>query len=187
MVQRLTEVRPATLGQALRIPGVTPAAVAVCRLLYRSFPRSAARLIASACGAAGLPHPPRARRVDKAGIVPAQTIWPRQPDSRTTSCSPRWNRKINLTALTDPDEAIDRLLLEPLVAARYLPVPGEPSLMDIGSGGGSPAIPLKLATPAPRPDDGRGQGAQVGVPARGHPAARARLDTMSRTPATRSC
>jgi len=29
MVQRLTEVRPATLGQAARIPGVTPAAVAV--------------------------------------------------------------------------------------------------------------------------------------------------------------
>jgi tRNA uridine 5-carboxymethylaminomethyl modification enzyme len=29
MVQRLSEVRPSTLGQALRIPGVTPAAVAV--------------------------------------------------------------------------------------------------------------------------------------------------------------
>jgi tRNA uridine 5-carboxymethylaminomethyl modification enzyme len=29
MVERLTHVRPATLGQALRIPGVTPAAVAV--------------------------------------------------------------------------------------------------------------------------------------------------------------
>jgi tRNA uridine 5-carboxymethylaminomethyl modification enzyme len=29
IVQRLSEVRPATLGQALRIPGVTPAAVAV--------------------------------------------------------------------------------------------------------------------------------------------------------------
>jgi tRNA uridine 5-carboxymethylaminomethyl modification enzyme len=29
MVQRLSEVRPATLGLALRIPGVTPAAVAV--------------------------------------------------------------------------------------------------------------------------------------------------------------
>jgi tRNA uridine 5-carboxymethylaminomethyl modification enzyme len=29
MVQRLNEVRPSTLGQALRIPGVTPAAVAV--------------------------------------------------------------------------------------------------------------------------------------------------------------
>jgi tRNA uridine 5-carboxymethylaminomethyl modification enzyme len=29
VVHRLTEVRPETLGQALRVPGVTPAAVAV--------------------------------------------------------------------------------------------------------------------------------------------------------------
>jgi tRNA uridine 5-carboxymethylaminomethyl modification enzyme len=29
VIQRLSEVRPATLGQASRIPGVTPAAVAV--------------------------------------------------------------------------------------------------------------------------------------------------------------
>ena len=29
IVQRLTEIHPETLGQALRIPGVTPAAVAV--------------------------------------------------------------------------------------------------------------------------------------------------------------
>lgn len=56
----------------------------------------------------------------------------------------RWNRKINLTALDDPDEAIDRLLLEPILAARHLPT-GDVDIMDIGSGGGSPAIPLKLA------------------------------------------
>lgn len=61
----------------------------------------------------------------------------------------RWNRKINLTALDDPDQAIDRLLLEPLVAARYLPGSAD-SIMDIGSGGGSPAIPLKLAAPSLR-------------------------------------
>jgi len=29
VVQRLTQIRPDTLGQALRIPGITPAAVAV--------------------------------------------------------------------------------------------------------------------------------------------------------------
>ena len=57
----------------------------------------------------------------------------------------RWNRKINLTALNDPDEAIDRLILEPLLASRYLP-PGSPVLLiDIGSGGGSPALPLTIA------------------------------------------
>ena len=55
----------------------------------------------------------------------------------------RWNSKINLTALDDPDEAIDRLLLEPVVAARQIP-PGPVRLMDVGSGGGSPAIPLAL-------------------------------------------
>jgi 16S rRNA (guanine527-N7)-methyltransferase len=55
----------------------------------------------------------------------------------------RWNRKINLTALDNPDEAIDRLLLEPIVAARQLP-PTVGNLMDVGSGGGSPAIPIKL-------------------------------------------
>ena len=61
----------------------------------------------------------------------------------------RWNRKINLTALDDPDAAIDRLLLEPLVAARYFPA-GPSKVMDVGSGGGSPAIPMKLAAPSSR-------------------------------------
>lgn len=58
----------------------------------------------------------------------------------------RWNQKINLTSLSDPDEAIDRLILEPLLAARYIS-PTATRLMDVGSGGGSPAIPLKLAIP----------------------------------------
>jgi 16S rRNA (guanine527-N7)-methyltransferase len=58
----------------------------------------------------------------------------------------RWNQKINLTALHNPDEAIDRLILEPLLAARYVPASAQ-RLMDVGSGGGSPAIPLKLAVP----------------------------------------
>jgi 16S rRNA (guanine527-N7)-methyltransferase len=56
----------------------------------------------------------------------------------------KWNRKINLTSLENPDEAIDRLLLEPVAAARHITEQG-PSIMDIGSGGGSPAIPMKLS------------------------------------------
>ena len=61
----------------------------------------------------------------------------------------KWNRKISLTALPVEelgDEAIDRLLVEPLAAARFLPYL-DATAIDIGSGGGSPAIPLKLAVP----------------------------------------
>lgn len=60
----------------------------------------------------------------------------------------RWNAKINLTALTETDAAIDRLLLEPLAAA--LELPHHLDLIDLGSGGGSPAIPLALALEARR-------------------------------------
>jgi 16S rRNA (guanine527-N7)-methyltransferase len=58
-----------------------------------------------------------------------------------------WNSRINLTALPEGDEAIDRLLIEPLLAAPYLPEAGS-LLIDVGSGGGSPAVPLKVAQPA---------------------------------------
>lgn len=61
----------------------------------------------------------------------------------------RWNRRINLTALPlegFPASTLDRLIFEPLAAAETLgSVSG--SWFDIGSGGGSPAIPLRLALP----------------------------------------
>ncbi len=62
----------------------------------------------------------------------------------------RWNEKINLTSfsLEASDEAIDRLLIEPLLVVPLLRGPSV-KLMDIGSGGGSPAIPLALATYEP--------------------------------------
>ena len=60
-----------------------------------------------------------------------------------------WNHKINLTGLNLselPPEAVDRLLVEPLVAARYAPGAAQ-RMLDVGSGGGSPAIPLALSVP----------------------------------------
>jgi 16S rRNA (guanine527-N7)-methyltransferase len=62
----------------------------------------------------------------------------------------KWNEKINLTSFRLPasgeDEAIDRLLIEPIVAARHVAASAS-TMIDIGSGGGSPAIPLKIAAP----------------------------------------
>ena len=61
----------------------------------------------------------------------------------------KWNAKIKLTAIRltpeGDDAAIDRLLIEPVAAARYIPENAR-TLLDAGSGGGSPAIPLKLAS-----------------------------------------
>jgi 16S rRNA (guanine527-N7)-methyltransferase len=62
-----------------------------------------------------------------------------------------WNEKMNLTGLDLAEQgpaAIDRLLVEPLVAAKHA-AQGIMRLIDIGSGGGSPAIPFALALSAP--------------------------------------
>lgn len=60
----------------------------------------------------------------------------------------QWNHRINLTGfdLLDPtDAAFDRLLTEPIFAARCLT--RQPRRMiDIGSGGGSPGIPVAIIT-----------------------------------------
>ena len=61
-----------------------------------------------------------------------------------------WNEKMNLTGLDLTEQgpaAIDRLLIEPLVAAKHASA-SITRLIDIGSGGGSPAIPLALALSA---------------------------------------
>lgn len=63
----------------------------------------------------------------------------------------RWNAAINLTALpleAPTDETFDRLLVEPLVAAKQIPTHVPSVWFDLGSGGGSPAIPLKIARPS---------------------------------------
>ena len=43
VVQRLSQIRPDTLGQALRIPGITPAAVAVLALTWAALLRASTR------------------------------------------------------------------------------------------------------------------------------------------------
>lgn len=90
------------------------------------------------------------RRARRAGVtVPAPLAAKLETFYRLLTV---WNRKINLTGLnlSEPTpEAIDRLIVEPLVAARHAP-PGAARMIDVGSGGGSPAIPFALAVPGLR-------------------------------------
>jgi 16S rRNA (guanine527-N7)-methyltransferase len=57
----------------------------------------------------------------------------------------KWNRKINLTAITEERDTVIKHLLDSLSYLKaFTPVPGL-RLFDMGSGAGFPAIPLKIA------------------------------------------
>ena len=56
----------------------------------------------------------------------------------------KWNKTYNLTALRDPAQAISHHLLDSLA---ILPHVGTGNLLDVGSGGGLPGIPLAIARP----------------------------------------
>jgi 16S rRNA (guanine527-N7)-methyltransferase len=90
------------------------------------------------------------RRAKRAGLtIPPDTALRLETYFRLLET---WNRKINLTGfnLSEPTpDTLDRLLIEPLVAARHVPA-GATRMLDVGSGGGSPAIPMALAVPSIR-------------------------------------
>jgi 16S rRNA (guanine527-N7)-methyltransferase len=79
-------------------------------------------------------------RIDSAWVEPLESYF---------DLLARWNTKINLTALPlqdATDQTFDRLFIEPLSAARHV-VNKPDTWCDLGSGGGSPAIPMKVCRP----------------------------------------
>lgn len=56
-----------------------------------------------------------------------------------------WNERINLTAITDPVEIEIKHFIDSLTCLRVMGRAG--SLVDVGSGAGFPAIPLKIVRP----------------------------------------
>jgi len=57
-----------------------------------------------------------------------------------------WNRKVNLTAITDPVNTAVKHFLDAIVPSPL--IPDGASLLDIGSGAGFPGIPLKVLNPS---------------------------------------
>ena len=81
--------------------------------------------------------------------IPADLFEPLEAYYRLLS---RWNERMNLTSLplrSPADATFDRLLIEPIAAARFVQH-ARIAWFDLGSGGGSPAIPLKLVRPSAR-------------------------------------
>ena len=58
----------------------------------------------------------------------------------------KWNQKMNLTSITDPVEVAVKHFLDSMAPDSMIPL--NASLLDIGSGGGFPGIPLKILKPS---------------------------------------
>jgi 16S rRNA (guanine527-N7)-methyltransferase len=58
-----------------------------------------------------------------------------------------WNQTINLTAITDHKEIIIKHFVDSLAAITSTKFPLNGAVLDVGSGGGFPGIPLKILRP----------------------------------------
>lgn len=58
-----------------------------------------------------------------------------------------WNKKINLTSITDPEEVVLKHFLDSIAAVPYLEKKESLRIMDIGTGAGFPGVPVKIACP----------------------------------------
>ncbi len=59
----------------------------------------------------------------------------------------KWNRHVNLTAITEPDEIVIKHFADSLYVLKYVDLHKGQSLIDIGSGAGFPGMPLLFVNP----------------------------------------
>lgn len=58
-----------------------------------------------------------------------------------------WNKKINLTAITEPDDIVLKHFVDSLVLLSKVDLPKGASILDVGTGAGFPGLALKIARP----------------------------------------
>lgn len=58
-----------------------------------------------------------------------------------------WNSRINLTAITQPEEICIKHFLDSLMLLYVMDIPQGASIIDVGTGAGFPGVPLKIVRP----------------------------------------
>ncbi len=58
-----------------------------------------------------------------------------------------WNEKMNLTALTEPEDVALKHFCDSILLLKFAEIPLNSSLIDVGTGAGFPSIPIKIVRP----------------------------------------
>lgn len=58
-----------------------------------------------------------------------------------------WNEKINLTAITDPSEVVEKHFVDSLTLLSHCKLKEGAKVIDVGTGAGFPGLPLKIVRP----------------------------------------
>ncbi len=66
---------------------------------------------------------------------------------RLISLALEWNEKINITAITDPDEFMEKNIVDSLAIVGLDAIENANNIMDLGTGGGYPGLPLAMHYP----------------------------------------
>ncbi|MDD2401709.1 MAG: 16S rRNA (guanine(527)-N(7))-methyltransferase RsmG [Clostridia bacterium] len=59
----------------------------------------------------------------------------------------RWNNKINLTAITDEVDILNKHFYDSIISTKFWKWKGSENVIDIGTGAGFPGLPLKILYP----------------------------------------
>lgn len=55
-----------------------------------------------------------------------------------------YNKNVNLTAITSPEEILVKHFIDSALLIKYIDIPHDSSLIDVGTGAGFPSIPVKI-------------------------------------------
>lgn len=58
-----------------------------------------------------------------------------------------YNKMVNLTAITEPGEILVKHFIDSILVCRYVNLPENSSIIDVGTGAGFPSVPLKIYRP----------------------------------------
>lgn len=58
-----------------------------------------------------------------------------------------YNKNVNLTAITDPEGILIKHFIDSALLLKYIDIPENSSIIDVGTGAGFPSVPLKIMRP----------------------------------------